>query len=288
MADFIITTDSGCDLSAEYIKNLNVLPLFMKYNIDSKEFVDSMRESDIKAFFEQMYKGKLPRTAQLNQSDYIAFWNPLLEKGLDIIHIAMSSGISGTYSNGVLAAEELCEKYPDRKIKIIDSLMTSTGNGLLVIEAAKLRDSGADFDEVCNWCEQNRRCVHACFTTDDITYLQRGGRVSKTGMLLSKALHIYPVMHVNSNGELKVFAKSRGTLGAWNTIVQYIKDNGIDTQNQTIYVSDADNAEGGKRLGELLKAKCGFKDVFYSRIGTIIGAHTGPGLLAVFFLGKER
>ena len=285
---YIITADSGCDLSAEFIKNINVLPIHMKYTIDGTEYTDTMRPEDLEVFFNRMVEGKMPKTAQINQVDYIAFWEPLLKEGMDILHIAMSSGISGTYNNGRLAAQELCEKYPERKITVIDSLMTSTGNGLVIIEAAKMRDEGKSFDEVSEWCENNRRCVHAAFTTDDITYLQRGGRVSKAGLVLSKALHIYPVMHVNGDGELKVFAKARGTQGAWNTIVQYVKDNGIDVENQTVYVSDAANSEGGKQLGEFLVKECGFKDVFYSKIGTIIGAHTGPALLSIFFLGKAR
>lgn len=285
---YIITTDSGCDLSADYIKSLNVLPIYMKYNIDEDEYTDTMRPEDLEEFFNKMVEGKMPKTAQINSEEYVTFWEPLLKDGKDILHIAMSSGISGTYNNGRLAAEELKEKYPERKIAVIDTLMTSTGNGLMVIKAAELRDGGASFDEVCDWCQNNRRCLHAAFTTDDITYLQRGGRVSKAGLVLSKALHIYPVMHVNGEGELKVFAKARGTQGAWSTIVEYIKDNGIDVENQTVYVSDAANSEGGKQLGELLKKECGFKDVFYSRIGTIIGAHTGPKLLAIFFLGKAR
>lgn len=288
MADYIIATDSGCDLSAEFVRSIKVLPLLMKYTVDDKEYIDSMEPQAGKEFYEQMRQGKMPHTAQLNQNDYITFWEPLLKEGHDILHIAMSSGISGTYSNGVLAAEELREKYPDRKICVIDSLMTSTGNGLLVIEAAKMRDSGADFDTVSAWCDQNRRCVHACFTTDDITYLHRGGRVSKAGMILSKALHIYPVMHVNQNGELKVFAKSRGTSAAWETVAGYVADNCIDPQNQTLYVSDADNPEEAKRLGEMLRNRFGFRDVFYSQIGSIIGAHTGPALLTLFFLGKAR
>ena len=285
---YIITADSGCDLSAEFIKIINVLPIHMKYSIDDVEYTDTMKPEDLEEFFNRMVEGKMPKTAQINQVDYIAFWEPLLKEGNDILHIAMSSGISGTYNNGRLAAQELCEKYPERKITVIDSLMTSTGNGLMIIEAAKMRDDGKSFEEVGEWCENNRRCIHAAFTTDDITYLQRGGRVSKAGLVLSKALHIYPVMHVNGEGELKVFAKARGTAGAWNTIVNYIKDNGIDVENQTVYVSDAANSEGGKKLGEFIKNECGFKDVFYSRIGTIIGAHTGPALLSIFFMGKAR
>ncbi|MBE6788451.1 MAG: DegV family protein [Ruminococcaceae bacterium] len=288
MNNYIITADSGCDLSAEFIKSINVLPLCMKYIIDETEYTDTMQPEDLEKFFSAMVEGKMPKTAQLNSNDYTVFWEPLLSEGKDILHIAMSSGISGTYLNGVNAAEELMQKYPDRKICVIDSLMTSTGNGLLVVEAAKLRDEGRSFEEVCDFCQNTRRKIHACFTTDDITYLHRGGRVSKAGMILSKALHIYPVMHVNSDGELKVFAKARGTSAAWETVAGYIKDNCINPEEQTLYVSDASNPNEAIKLGVMLKERFGFKDVFYSKIGSIIGAHTGPGLLTLFFVGKER
>ena len=288
MSKFIITADSGCDLSAEFVESINVLPICMKYIVDDNEYVDTMRPDDLDVFFDRMVQGKMPKTTQLNENDFTEFWEPLLKDGNDVLHIAMSSGISGTYLNGKNAAEALCEKYPDRKICVVDSLMTSTGNGLLVIEAAKLRDAGKGYEEICEFCENTRRKIHACFTTDDITYLYRGGRVNKTGLILSKALHIYPVMHVNGDGELKVFAKARGVSGAWDTIAQYIKDNGIDVSEQTLYVSDAANPDGALKMGTYLKEKLGFKDVFYSKIGSIIGAHTGPELLTVFFLGKDR
>ena len=288
MSKFIITADSGCDLSAEFVESINVLPICMKYIVDDNEYVDTMRPDDLDVFFDRMVQGKMPKTTQLNENDFTEFWEPLLKDGNDVLHIAMSSGISGTYLNGKNAAEALCEKYPDRKICVVDSLMTSTGNGLLVIEAAKLRDAGKGYEEICEFCENTRRKIHACFTTDDITYLYRGGRVNKTGLILSKALHIYPVMHVNGDGELKVFTKARGVSGAWDTIAQYIKDNGIDVSEQTLYVSDAANPDGALKMGTYLKEKLGFKDVFYSKIGSIIGAHTGPELLTVFFLGKDR
>lgn len=288
MQNFVITTDSGCDLSYEFVQSIGVLPICMKYSVDDNEYTDTMRPDDLDVFFDRMVEGKMPKTAQLNQNDFMTFWEPILKEGKDIIHICMSSGISGTYLNSKNAAEEMTETYPDRKIYVVDTLMTSTGNGLLVIEAAKMRDEGKSYDEICAYLDSTRRKVHACFTTDDITYLYRGGRVSKTGLVLSKALHIYPVMHVNGDGELKVFAKARGVSGAWETIANYIRDNGENLSEQTLYVSDAANPEGALKLGVYLKEKLGFKDVFYSKIGSIIGAHTGPKLLTIFFLGKER
>jgi len=288
MQKFVITTDSGCDLSREYIESIGVIPIYMKYIVDDNEYTDTMRPDDLDVFFDRMVEGKMPKTTQLNQNDFVTFWEPLLKQDKDIIHICMSSGISGTYLNSKNAAEELMEKYPERKICVVDTLMTSTGNGLLVIEAAKMRDEGKSYDEICTYLDQTRRRVHACFTTDDITYLYRGGRVSKTGLVLSKALHIYPVMHVNGEGQLKVFAKARGISGAWETIANHIRENGENLSEQTLYVSDAANPEGALKLGIYLKEKFGFKDVFYSKIGSIIGAHTGPELLTIFFLGKER
>lgn len=288
MADFILTVDSGCDLSKEFCDSKSIIPIFMKYIVDSQEYTDYMDHSKIKDFYDIMRDGKMPSTAQINEIEYIEFWEPYLKEGKDIIHLCMSSGISGTYMNGKRAAEELSEKYPERKINIVDTLMTSTGNGLLAINCATLMEEGKGYDEVLNYAEQNHRCVHACFTTDDITYLHRGGRVSTVGMVLSKALHIFPVMHVNGNGELKVFAKARGKKAAFSTVEKYIEDNCINPEEQILYVSDADNDEGAHELGDMLIEKFGFKNVFYSKIGSIIGSHTGPGLLTLFFMGKER
>lgn len=288
MANFVITADSGCDLSLEFCKEKGIIPAFMKYNIDGEDFTDSMDHQKIKEFYNIMREGKMPRTAQLNSADFFDFWEPILKEGKDIVHICMSSGISGTYQSSLRAVEDCLEKYPERKIRVVDTLMTSTGNGLMAIECAKLLENGADFETVADWAEKSKRKVHACFTTDDITYLHRGGRVSKVGMVLSKALKIYPVMHVDPNGELKVFAKARGTSAAWETVAKAVEENCIDPQNQTLYVSDADNPEEAKKLGEMLQNRFGFKDVFYSKIGTIIGSHTGPGLLTIFYMGKER
>ncbi len=288
MANFVITADSGCDLSLGTCKEKNIIPIHMKYLVDGTEYIDAMDHAKVKDFFDVMRGGKMPTTVQLNEFDYSEFWEPLLKEGNDIIHLCMSSGISGTFANGKRCAEELNEKYPERKIAIIDTLMTSAGSGLLAIKCAEMRDAGESFETVSEWAEKNARCVHACFTTDDITYLYRGGRVSRAGMIFSKALHIYPVMHVNGNGELKAFAKCRGTSAAWNTVAKHIEENCIDPKSQTLYVCDADNEQGAREFGKMMQEKFGFKDVFYSKIGAIIGAHTGPGLLTLFFLGKER
>ncbi len=288
MADYVLTTDSGCDLSKEFCESKGIIPICMKYIVDSNENVDNMDHSKIKDFYDIMRVGKMPSTVQINEVEYTEFWEPYLKEGKDIIHLCMSSGISGTFMSGKRAAESLREKYPDRKINIIDTLMTSTGNGLMAIECANLMNSGADYEKVLELANYLPRRVHACFTTDDITYLHRGGRVSTVGMVLSKALHIFPVMRVNGNGELKVFAKSRGKNAAWETVAKYIEDNCIDPQEQTLYLSDADNEEEVHKLGDMLMERFNFKNVFYSKIGSIIGAHTGPGLLTLFFIGKER
>ncbi len=288
MPSFIITADSGCDLSLDACKAKNIVPVCMKYTVDGEEFLDSMDHSKIKGFYDTMREGKMPKTVQLNMYDFISFWEPLLKEGKDIIHICMSSGISGTYQSALNAVAELKKSYSDRKIEVVDTRMTSAGSGLIAIECARLRDEGKNFEECLENAQHNSRCVHACFTTDDITYLHRGGRVSKTGMILSKALHIFPVMHVDGAGELKVFSKCRGTAAAWETVAKHIEENCIDPQNQTLYVCDADNPADIKKFAEAMQKRFGFKDVYYSKIGAIIGAHTGPGLLTLFFLGKER
>lgn len=288
MTNYVITTDSGCDLSFDFCKEIGVVPILMKYSIDDVEYTDDMNFASLEVFFDKMRGGAMPRTAQLNEVDFLEFWEPFIKEGKDIIHICMSSGISGTYSNGKRTADELCEKYPDRKVTIVDTLMTSTGNGLILIEAARLQKEGASYQECLAWTVANYKRVRACFTTDDITYLHRGGRVSKTGMILSKALHIYPVLHVDGEGHLKAFAKTRGSKAAWETVSKYIAEYCENPKEQVLYVSDAANETGARALGEMLVNRFGFKNVYYSKIGSIIGAHTGPALLTVFFLGKER
>lgn len=288
MANYVITADSGCDLSREYCESVGIIPIHMKYLVDGAEYTDNMKHDEVPAFYDVMRGGKMPTTVQLNEYDFNEFWEPMLKDGKDILHICMSSGISGTYSNAVRAAGELMEKYTERKIAVIDSFMTSAGSGMLAIECAKKRDAGVDFSECSEWAKHSAKRVHACFTTDDVTYLYRGGRVSKTGMIFSKALHIFPVLHVDHNGELKAFAKCRGTTSAWNTVAKYIEDNCENPSEQTLYVCDADNQADIVPFAEMMRDKFGFKDIFYSKIGAIIGAHTGPGLLTLFFMGKER
>ena len=163
MANFVITADSGCDLSLEFCKEKGILPAFMKYNIDGEDFIDSMDHQKIKSFYNVMRDGQMPKTAQLNEADFCDFWEPILDEGKDILHICMSSGISGTYQSSLRAVETLSEKYPERKIRVVDTLMTSTGNGLLAIECCRLLESGADFDTCADWAENTKRCVHACF-----------------------------------------------------------------------------------------------------------------------------
>lgn len=288
MASYVITADSGCDLSKDFCESRGIIPIHMKYVVDGTEYTDNMNHDEIPAFYNVMRGGKMPTTVQLNEFDFIEFWEPILKEGKDIIHLCMSSGISGTYANAARVSAELIEKYPERKLCVVDTLMTSGGSGLLAIECAKHRDSGASFEECSDFAKANAKRVHACFTTDDVTYLYRGGRVSKTGMIFSKALHIYPVLHVNHNGELKAFAKCRGTASAWNTVAKYIEENCENPSEQTLYVCDADNTQDVVPFAEMMKEKFGFKDIFYSKIGAIIGAHTGPGLLTLFFMGKER
>ena len=288
MQNYFITTDSGCDLLYDFVKSIDVIPLKMKYIIDSKEYTDSMTQSQYDKFFNDMKDGAVPTTVQINPLEFVEFFTPLAEENKPIVHICMSSGISGTYQNALSAKEMLLEKFPNLKLYIVDTLMTSTGNGSLCILASKLRSEGKSAAECAEILEDKKLSVHACFTTDDITYLHRGGRVSKIGYVVSKALKIYPVMRVNNNGELRVFAKARGQKATWDTILKYIEDNVVSPEEQTIYISDAANDDGAKKLGALIQSRFHFKDVFYSRIGTIIGTHTGPNLLTIFFMGVDR
>lgn len=288
MSKFILTTDSGCDLSIDYCRDNDIRPLFMEYEKNGKLYPDTMNHNDLAEFYNGMASGDIVHTGAVNIDAYLKFFEPLIKEGLPIVHIAMGSAISSTYSNGLLAKEELLKNYPDAEIHIVDSTLASAAYGLLATEAAQLRDNGASAEECVEHLESTKKSVNAIFTTADLTYLYRGGRVKKTSMVFAHALGIMPLMHLNDLGELKVFDKRRGRKNTYNAVVETIKKLCPNPEEQTLYVGHSNFAHEATVLGTMIKESVGFKDVFYTFIGSTIGAHTGPDLLTVFFKGEDR
>lgn len=288
MEKFIVTTDSGCDLSGEYCESLGIVPLKMCWTAGEENITDTMVPTELKAFYDGMRSGMEPKTSQVTPYQYIEFWTPLLERKLPIVHIALGSAISGTYANGVKATEMMREEHPDCVIHVVDSTLASVGYGMLAINAAKMRDEGFTPEQCVAELERTKASVNTIYTTGDLTYLYRSGRVSRTGMVVAHALNIWPILRLNIEGTLLVTAKERGKKHTLDRINKIIEEAVLEPEKQTLYICHSDIPEEAREFGESLKELFGFKDVFYTYIGTTIGSNCGPGLMAAFFTGKDR
>lgn len=286
---FVISTDSGCDLSIELCKEKGIIPLFMNYIDGENAVVDTMQQADIVKFYKRMEdEAKMFKTSAVNIQEAYDFLKSLLEYNKPIIHISLGSGISGTYNNFVAAKEMLDEKYPGHEIYLIDSTSASLGYGILALEAAKMRDEGKNIIEVKEYLESVKRGINPYFTTNTLTYLARGGRVTKIASIFGNVLSIKPILRLDFDGHLLVHTKGHGKTNTYKKMLESIKEQVENPENQTLYVSHSNAIESAVEFAEMVKKELGFKDIFYSYIGSIIGSHTGPGLIAVFFYGKNR
>ena len=290
MADYIyqITADSGCDLSLEKCTERGVIPYKMPFTMDGKPMIDGMTEESFREFYDLMRAGGIARTSQINPGEFTEFWRPLAEAGKNVLHISLAAAISGSCDNARSAAAMLMEEYPGWTCRVVDSANASAGFGLVVLRAADNRDKGMELEANARELESIIHNVNSIFTTNDLTYLYRGGRVSKTAAAFGTALNIVPIMHLDYEGHLEVWQKVRGDKQSFKKVLKDIKELVENAGEQTLIVSEADAPEKAREYGAALVAECGFRDVFYTHIGPIIGAHTGPGLISVFFVGKER
>ena len=283
-----ITADSGCDLSLELCESLGVLPYKMLFTMDGELMTDGMTEDSFRRFYDMMRAGGVAKTSQINPGEFIDFWRPLAEAGEDVLHVSLAAAISGSCDNARSAAETLMAEHPGWHCRVVDSTNASAGFGLMVLRAVENRDSGLGLEENALELEGVAHNVNSIFTTNDLTYLYRGGRVSRTSAAFGTALKIVPIMHLDYEGHLEVWQKVRGDKQCFKKMIQDVKELVVDAENQTLIVSEADAPEKAREFAEAMQKECGFKDIFYTHIGPIIGAHTGPGLIAVFFVGKTR
>ncbi|MBR3556769.1 MAG: DegV family protein [Oscillospiraceae bacterium] len=288
MSEYIVCTDSGCDLSIHVLREHGIIPIRLKYEIDGQIFEDTMLPEDCHVFYEKMRGGAVPKTSQLNIADFMEFWRPLLGQRKPIVHISLGSGVSGTWHNGCLAAEELKQEFPDSEIHVIDSTLCSVGYGMLALKAAELRDKGASAGECVAWLEANKASVNTWYTTDELKYLYRSGRVSRAGMIVGTALNICPILDLDKEGHLLVQEKVRGLKKTVKRIHEIVGERVLDAGNQTAYICHSDIPEQAEQFGEGLKEEFGFREMRYTNIGPTIGSNCGPGLMAVFFWGRER
>ena len=289
MNQFAIITDSAGDLGQELVEKLDisVLPLhFMMQGVDRADWPDH-RELGLRDFYDLLRSGERATTSALNANDYVEAITPMLEAGQDILIVAFSSGLSTTYQSSVIAVEELKEKYPDRKIYTVDTLAASLGQGLLVWYASRLRAEGKSIEEVRDWLEEHKLNLAHWFTVDDLNHLKRGGRVSATTALVGTMLSIKPILHVDNEGHLISMSKTRGRTASLNALVEKLAATALDME-QDLFICHGDCEEDAKKLAGMIKEKTGRDVVHIGPIGPVIGAHAGPGTIAVFFLGSDR
>lgn len=289
MREYVITTDNNADLPEEYYKEHNVGCMYFSYTMDGVLYKQDsyMPEGE---FYGKMRAGSMPTTAQVNPEEARLLFEPYLKEGKDILHIAFSSGLSGTYNSCRIAVEELREEYPDRIITIIDSLAASLGQGLLVYLAQKLKEDGADMQTVAEWAENHRKNIVHLFTVDDLNHLYRGGRVSKTTAVLGGMLNIKPILHVDDEGKLIPIGKVRGRKKSILELASLMDEKLGSCKDtcDTIFISHGDCLEDAEFLAEKIKERYQIKTEIVNYVGSVIGAHSGPGTLALFFVGDLR
>jgi DegV family protein with EDD domain len=287
MNEYVIMADSASDLTMAQCEALSVARVDLTVTIgETAPRIE--RDVDVKEFYTALREKKTTRTAAMNLDDFMRAAEPILDGGKDILYLGFSSGLSSTYQVGRLAAEELSERYPDRKIYTVDSLCASLGGGLFVDLVAQKKAAGASLSEARDYAEALKMNICHEFTVDDLFFLKRGGRVSATTAIVGTALGIKPVMHVDNEGHLVNVMKVRGRRTAINTMADKLVETALDAKNGKIYISHGDCREDAEYLASVIAEKCGGQVEIITDVGAVIGAHSGPGTLALFFLGSER
>ena len=287
MANFKIITDSGCDLSAEMLQELQVDRVSLSVLFQGESRPDSV-DAGVQEFYNGLRAGEVATTSAVNPDGWAAVMEPVLRAGQDALVLTFSSGLSTTYQSAVIAANELMEQYPQRKIYVVDTLCASLGQGLLVWYACRKRDEGMELEALRDWVEANK--LHLChwFTVDDLMFLKRGGRVSAATAVVGTMLQIKPVLHVDDEGHLVNVAKARGRKASIDALAKKVSELADGYNNETMFISHGDCAEDAAYLAKVLKEKHGVKHVHIGYVGAVIGSHAGPGVLALFFLGNHR
>ena len=287
MSNYKIITDSGCDLPQQMLSSLDVLTVPLIVNFRGEDREDSV-DAGIKELYDGLRAGEPATTSAVNPDRWMEKMESVVSQGMDVLTITFSSGLSTTYQSAVIAANELKEKYPERKILVVDSLCAALGQGLLIWYTYKMKDTGMGVEELAAWVEENKLNLCHWVAVDDLMYLKRGGRVSAATAVVGTMLQIKPIIHVNDEGKLINVGKARGRKASIQALAQKAVELGEGYDNSTMFICHGDCIEDAEYLAGLVKEKCGVKEVFIGYIGAVIGSHAGPGTLALFFMGKHR
>lgn len=286
---FKLMTDNTADLPMAYYDEHDITVLTLPAKVEDKIYAD-YREIDYTVFFEQMRKGSMPTTSQVNPAEAKDAFLEQIKEHKEILYLAFSSGLSGTYNSIRMAAEEVMEENPDVRIRVIDTLCAALGEGMLVMKTVELKEAGKTMDETADWVEQYKMNVVHLFTVDDLFHLYRGGRVSKATAVVGTLANIKPILHVDEEGKLINIGKVRGRKKSLSTLISLMetKMGSFADKNTVITISHGDCEDDAKLLAEMIKEKYGIEQILINCLGATIGAHTGPGLIALFFMGDER
>lgn len=289
---FKITTDSTADLPVEYLKEHNIGCMPISYILDGVTY-GRERELDWKDFYFKMRsEGKMPTTSQINPAEAKEYFEEYIKTEKEILHLAFSSGLSGTYNNMRMAAEEVMEEHPDCRIIVVDSLCASMGEGLFVHKAVRMRDAGKSMEETARFLNEHVQNFVHVFTVDDLFHLYRGGRVSRTTAVIGTLASIKPKLHVDSEGHLIVIGKVRGRKKSLNALVDYMEEKmgGYLQENKDdfVFISHGDALEDAEYVRDQIRERFGIQHFMINHIGPTIGAHSGPGTIALFFMGESR
>lgn len=293
MREYVLSCCSTADLTEEHFSRRKISYICFHYELDGKQYADDLGKSiPFDRFYRMMQEGAETKTSQVNAEEYRAYFEVFLKEGKDILHVCLSSGISGTINSARIAKEELEEAYPDRRILLVDSLGASSGYGLLMDKLADLRDQGKTMEEVWEWAEANKLKLHHWFFSTDLTFYIKGGRISKTAGVIGGMLNICPLLNMDNEGRLIPRFKIRTKKKVIRTIVEKMKENAEDGTEYSgkCYICHSACFEDARAVADLVEAsfpRLNGKVEIYS-IGTTIGSHTGPGTVALFFWGNER
>ncbi len=293
MSNYVLTCCSTADMPLSYMKDRDIPFVCFHYNMDDKEYPDDLGVTmSFEEFYNRIANGALPTTSQVNVGQFVAFFEPFLREGLDILHISLSSGLSGSYNSARVARDELLKKYTERKILLVDSLGASSGYGMLVDAAADMRDNGANIEDIYAWLEENRLNINHWFFSTDLSHYKRGGRISAASATVGALLNICPLMNMNHEGKLIPRTKIRGKKTVIKEIVRKMEthaQNGLDYSGKC-FISNSACYEDARLVADLIEEKFPRLNgpVMINSVGTVIGSHTGPGTVALFFFGDKR
>ena len=290
MGEYVILNDSSADLTAELVAELGVEVIPLSFTMEDKTYYNfpDNRDIDPADFYARLRGGAMATTAAVNVADYTEAMEPILKEGKDVLVLAFSSGLSATCHSAQIAAGELMEQYPDRKVYVVDTLCASLGQGLLVWYAANLKKQGKTMEEVRDWTEEHKLNLCHWFTVDDLHFLKRGGRISAATAVLGTMLSIKPVMHVDNEGHLIKVGTARGRNASLKALVDHMEQTVLDLKGQSIFISHGDCLADAQKVADDIRARFGVEDIVINYVGPVIGAHSGPGTVALFFMGSER